>query len=1306
MSFRNKLIAGIALTQTVILILYITVNYNALKNTQTDELEVRANSITSLLANISTTPVITADLATLEDIIGEAITGKNIHFVTITDDQGNTLVETNKHNPQNTMQHRDHLLIKKTRIGDKSLYIGEIEIGFSRQYAQEKLDLALSNQLRIGLVGLVFAMLIAYVLGTVLTRRLKLLEQGASTIRDGGLGFQLEASGQDEIGRTATAFNVMSQHVNELYNEQEKVNNLLTILNNAQTRYIQSDNPNAIFEELLNDIISITKSEYGFLGEILYTDGNKPYLHTLSITDISWDAGSKALYQNNRVKGFELYNLNTLFGSAIKSGLPVISNDPKRDPRASGTPSGHPDLNAFLGMPLYSGKNLVGLIGLANRKGGYSQKILEELQALWQVSASIIISYLAEQERKKIESELRESEERFSLVAQGTNDGMWDWNLKTGEIYYSDRWREMLCYDKTEITHRFDEWQALIHPDDLGDALNTWTECMEGKLKTFSFEYRIKDKLDVYLWILCRGTVFKNTDGKAIRMAGSHTDITTQKENEIALKESAERTQAIFDNVSDTILTLNNSGVIEECNPSIEDSFNYTPDEIIGNNISTLINIPQGTTDIDNLKKIFRINNETVGIKQGGAKFPIDIELSEITDENQDRSLVFVIRDITERKKTEAAIHKAHEAAIDAARTKSEFLANMSHEIRTPLHGILGMLQLTEKTKLDEKQEGYISTATTSANHLLSLINDILDFSKIEAGKLDLEYIPFNLREILEDVTHLYASQALSKNIQLEQLMPASINDYYYGDPARLKQIFNNLVSNAIKFTQHGSVLLKVKVLSTMKDEATLQIEVADTGIGISPQAQEKIFSSFQQADNTMARKFGGTGLGLTICKQLAELMNADLNIKSTEAKGSRFILNITMKTAKNITPYTTDPLKGRHALTLNTSEEETITNGVVIDHLTHWNLDHTHCDNLDDIFSILQIEEHIEYIFLYGTQTSTTDIKKLRKKITPETRIIVICETDSPLLENEDDSQLIYIEKPLKQSEVYNSLVQNISEDLKIYGGRRNKDGVTFQGDVLLVEDNPVNQEVSREILQHLGLHVEIAENGIEAVNAVQKRKYDLIFMDCQMPEMDGFQATIEIRKIEAEKDQPKHNIIALTANAMKGDREKCLAVDMNDYLTKPYTQETIINTLKRWLPAQSLQQDNQNTQTISEEQKDNNSMEDNDIVDFDIANGLKLILKDRFAIMIDKFEINAEKLIIEMHEAYANKDMETLRRGAHTLKGSSGTLGAKKLQKTCAELESSAKQGEIPRLEEQLADIEADYQEFKQHLPQLKTV
>ncbi|MDH5219395.1 MAG: ATP-binding protein, partial [Gammaproteobacteria bacterium] len=701
----------------------------------------------------------------------------------------------------------------------------------------------------------------------------------------------------------------------------------------------------------------------------------------------------------------------------------------------------------------------------------------------------------------------------------------------------------------------------------------------------------------------------------------------------------------------------------------------------------------------------FRINNETTGIKQNGEKFPIDIELSEISDENQERSLVFVIRDITERKKTEAAVHKAHEAAIDAARTKSEFLANMSHEIRTPLHGILGMLQLTEQTRLDEKQQGYISTAATSANHLLSVINDILDFSKIEAGKLDLEYIPFNLRELLEDVTHLYAPQALSKKIQLELLMPANINDYYYGDPARLKQIFNNLTSNAIKFTQHGSVLLKVKILSTMKDEATLQIEVADTGIGISPQAQEKIFSSFQQADNTMARKYGGTGLGLAICKQLAELMNADLNISSAETKGSRFILNITMKTAKNITPYMTDPLKGRRALTLDTNKNETITNNIIIDTLVHWDLEHTHCDSLNDILGIIQIEERVDYIFLFGAQLSEEEIHELKQKITPDTSIIVICETDNTDLANDDDSQIFHIEKPLRQSEIYNSLIHNISEDLKTYGGRRSPEGTSFHGNILLVEENPVNQEVSREILQHLGLQVEIAENGIEAVNAVRKRKYDLIFMDCQMPEMDGFQATTEIRKMESEKDHPKHNIVALTANAMKGDREKCLAVGMNDYLTKPYTHETIINTLKRWLPIQNWQREKRNSETITDTQKNGVRME-SDIIDYDIANGLKAILKDRFGIMIDKFEANAEKLLIEMHEAYSAKDMETLRRGAHTLKGSGGTLGAKKLQQACLELESSAKQAELSQLKEQLAEVEAEYRKFKQHLPRLKDI
>ncbi|MDH5218493.1 MAG: response regulator, partial [Gammaproteobacteria bacterium] len=231
--------------------------------------------------------------------------------------------------------------------------------------------------------------------------------------------------------------------------------------------------------------------------------------------------------------------------------------------------------------------------------------------------------------------------------------------------------------------------------------------------------------------------------------------------------------------------------------------------------------------------------------------------------------------------------------------------------------------------------------------------------------------------------------------------------------------------------------------------------------------------------------------------------------------------------------------------------------------------------------------------------------------------------------------------------------------------------------------------------------------ENGIEAVDAVQRKKYDLIFMDCQMPEMDGFQATIEIRKIETDTDQPRHNIVALTANAMKGDREKCLAVGMNDYLTKPYTHETIINTLRRWLPTQNRQPDDENTKTASDTQKINNNeiSIENDIVNFDIANGLKAILKDRFATMIDKFEENAEKLMIEMQKAYSTNDMETLRRGAHTLKGSGGTLGAKKLQQTCAVLESSAEQGELSRIEEQLANVKADYQQFKQYLPQLKT-
>ncbi|MDH5544131.1 MAG: PAS domain S-box protein [Gammaproteobacteria bacterium] len=1300
MNFRSKNILGIAIIQIILLLFIVPSQIKIIENSHIEELLENAETTTRLFATLAITPAISNDIATLEQISHQLTTESDVRKVKIVN--GNNQVLASSGDIENMLHLEsefDYLI--KVPIGDKNLNIGHIEAYFSSEHLRAIVSESLQRTLIIGITSLCIAILFAYTLGSYLSKRLKHLEAGAKLIGEGQLGYQIDSTGQDEIARTIGSFNQMSRRINELYREQKRINKIFLALNNAQNRYIAATSSrDEIFSELLSSILELTSSQYGFIGEVL-TKNEAPYLHTYSITNIAWDDDSIKFYNEHKSAGFEFFNLNTLFGATLHTGLPVISNNPKSDNRAGGLPKGHPPLDNFLGMPLYSNNKLIGMIGLANRDQGFSHELIDEFQALWNVSSSMILATQNEAQRARMEEELRESEERFALVAKGTNDGMWDWDLNTGHIYFSSRWKEMLGYTDEELANRFDVWQEHIHPEDLSDTLQTWTEAMEGRRDAFNFEYRVQSKQGQYLWIRCRGTVFKNTLGRAIRMAGSHTDVTKEKENELALKQNADRTRAILDNVMDVIMMLNEAGDIEESNPAITGTFFYEPNEVLGRNISELV--LQDSKDGDlNISRLREMNTELVGRRRDGLTFPVEFQLNQISNDHQQIKYICVIRDITERKKTEQAIKDAHETALDAAKTKSEFLANMSHEIRTPLHGILGMIQMTEHTPLNAKQQGYLSTAHRSATHLLGIINDILDFSKIEAGKLELEFIPFNLRELLEDITNLYARQAHEKGILLEQVMPADLPDFYNGDPARLKQIFTNLVSNAIKFTDKGSVIIKVTALSESAEEMHLRIEVIDTGIGISKDAQAKIFESFQQADSTMARQYGGTGLGLAICKQLANLMNGEISIHSEPGKGSRFIFSNIFHLAQNTQLYTVKPLRGKRATLLDI--EDSLTSSIIVDYLRHWNLE-------VDVQKNVNLSEHLgkqDFMFVYWDQKQhfgRSENELLSNNSDTQVIIIVDSLNANDIPNNTNKFQVI--NKPIRQSDVYNALISNISQELMIYGKNRRQDGVTkFSGHVLLVEDNPVNQEVSSELIRQLGMTVDIAANGIEAVEAVKRSPYDLVLMDCQMPEMDGYEATNYIRIFENSQSRTKVNIIALTANAMKGDREKCIAVGMNDYLSKPFTLEQLISTLRRWLPEHQENQPIPQTKTSESDtattERDEKPM--SEIIDYNIVNGLRSILKDRFAEMLEKFETNALKLVEDMKNTLSSGDNESLRRAAHTLKGSSGTVGAQKVAETSLVLEKAAKEGQLDSATEMIAEIETALEQFREQIPALK--
>jgi PAS domain S-box-containing protein len=678
-------------------------------------------------------------------------------------------------------------------------------------------------------------------------------------------------------------------------------------------------------------------------------------------------------------------------------------------------------------------------------------------------------------------------------------------------------------------------------------------------------------------------------DGEEVLLE-AFMDIAELKAKENRLKESEKRYRTIMETCADPFIVYDQIGRVTYLNPAFTETFGWRLDEVLGKRIDF---VPDNTAEQETQNAIRRVLKEGTTVRfesqrltKDGRMLDVRIAGARLQDENGDfEGIVVNLHDITRQKKALTEMEYAQKAAEDANRAKSEFLANMSHEIRTPMNGVVGMTRLLLGTDLTEEQRDYTKTIQNSGDALMFIINDILDYSKIEAGKLDLETIDFDLRVTIDDITDLVSIKAINKDIEYVAMVSPEVQSHLRGDPMRLRQIVINLLNNAIKFTKIGEVSLKVTIESEGQKYVTLRFSVKDTGIGIPKDRIDCLFESFSQVDSSTTRKYGGTGLGLSISKKLAELMDGKIGVNSREGEGSEFWFTAVLQKQpennkrKIIVPET---VTGKRVLIV----DDNATNRFVLhEQLKSWGC---RIEKASDGFQALDrlrdamVDNDPFEIAILDMQMPVMDGETLGKAIVMDRRInntLLVMMTsmgqrgDAKRLEKLGFSA--YLTKPVKMSKLHDCLTTITGTGHKAMKHRQETIVTKYSLEeykkqkvrILLAEDNLVNQKVAVKFIGKLGYNVDVVSNGKEAVAVLSKEKYDVVFMDCQMPEMDGYEATAEIRNATSPTIDPQVPIIAMTANAMKGDREKCLAAGMDDYLAKPIKSQELNDILEKWL-------------------------------------------------------------------------------------------------------------------------------------------
>ncbi len=854
---------------------------------------------------------------------------------------------------------------------------------------------------------------------------------------------------------------------------------------------------------------------------------------------------------------------------------------------------------------------------------------------------------------------------------------------------------------------------------DLGLGLATEIDVAEALSNYYQMRWTVLGVLGFTL-ILSVGAVL------LVLILGERTSRALQRSQDELEQRVEERTAELrklsqaTENSPASVVVTDKNGIIEYVNPTFSNVTGYSPEEAIGQNPRIL---KSGDLPESYYKELWDTilsgsiwRGEFINKRKNGEEFWESASISPIMDVNGDIThFVAVKQDITERKQLEKEILLAKEKAEEATEAKSDFLANMSHEIRTPMNAVIGMTHLALKTELTPKQRDYLGKIQSSANSLLGIINDILDFSKIEAGKLDMESTDFNLDDVLDNLADLVTVKAREKEaLEVLFAVDPKVPRFLVGDPLRLGQILINLTNNAVKFTESGEIVVSAELLKRHEDRVELKFSVSDTGIGLTEAQMDKLFQAFTQADTSTTRKFGGTGLGLTICKRVVEMMHGKIWVESQPGQGSTFSFTAEFGLGKERVKKRLTPSPDLRGLKVLVIDDNATSRNILEDILEAFSFEVSLAasgqDGLEEI-ERADAEKAFELVILDwkmpqmdGIETAKRIKRHANLKRIPPIILVTAYAREEVMQQAEDIGLEAFLLKPVSPSVLFDAVMQALGRDVQTSSRVEAKEEQHIEdlerihgARVLLVEDNEINQQVAMEMLQGAGLHITVANNGLEAVDAVKKNTYDAVLMDIQMPVMNGYTAAQEIRKWETEiRGQRSEDslqskienrkskiisvpIIAMTAHAMAGDAQKSRDAGMNDHITKPIDPDRLFDTLQKWIPPKEKRftPDLMNKRDALPPAETPAGELPDSLPGFDIAAGLKRLRGNKalYRKLLIDFGTQYSGIAAEIHVALEANDAPHARSLVHNLKGLAGNLEATRLYAASVEMEKQIK-------------------------------